>query len=100
MTDKAVDLKELQENDLCKINVFGAGTEAYFIVHRLVPLKIEKDLGEDQKPVTSFLDQIEGEPGKCMLFAKTALIVKQLLTEDEFRKEREIEIRKLKDYEK
>ena len=100
MTDKTADLRELEENDLCKINVFGAGTEACFIVHRLVPLKIEKDLGTEQKPVTTFLDHVDGEPGKCLLFARTALIVKQLLTDDEYRKEKEIEIRNLKNFAK
>ena len=82
--------KEKEKKGTCVINIFGAGIEASFEVHKNVPFKIGKELGEEHKSSVSFLDRGD-EPGKCLLFGRNSLLVKRLLTEEEYKKELEYE---------
>jgi len=76
----------MDNNDLRTINIFGAGIEAAFTVHKLVPTKLEKELGEEHRPVSHFLDRGQ-EKGRCRIFGRNALLIKEILTEAEFNNE-------------
>lgn len=81
---------ENEDKDLCKINVFGSGIQASFHVHKNIPFKIGKELGEENRNVTVFLDRGE-ELGECQMFGRNSLIVKKILNENEFEHKKETE---------
>lgn len=100
--DLEVQLQELEKKNLCRIDVYGAGTEATFTVHKQVPYKIAQNLGDQNKNVSVFLDHTAAERGQCVLFKRTALIIKKVLTDEAFdklKKEEEKEVSRYQNWE-
>lgn len=93
---QAAVLKELKEKGLSVINIFGTATEATFIVNDLVPEHIEKEFAEEQKLSVKFLDHKPESKGLCRLFAKTSMVVKTLMLDEDFEEENQLEVSKLK----
>lgn len=89
-------LKELKEKKLSLINVFGTATEASFIVNESVPDYIEKEFAENQKLSVRFLDHNPESKGLCRLFAKTAMVVKTIMLDEDFEHENSLEKANLK----
>ena len=92
---QAAILKELKDNGLAAINIFGTSTEATFIVNHLVPEFIEREFAEEQKQAVKFLDHNPESKGLCRLFAKTSLVIKTLMLDQDFDEENQIEMSKL-----
>jgi len=95
--NQAAILKELNDNGLSVINIFGTATEATFIVNCLVPEYIEREFAEEQKQAVRFLDHNPEKKGLCRLFAKTSMVVKTLMLEEDFEEENQLEVSKLKE---
>lgn len=93
---QAAVLKELREKGLSLINIFGTATEASFIVNELIPNYIEDEFAKNQKQSVKFLDHNPESKGLCRLFAKTAMVVKTCMLDEDFEHENNLEKTKLK----
>jgi len=89
-------LKQLKEQNLSMISIFGTSTEATFVVNEVVPQYIEKEFAENQKQSVKFLDHNPEGKGLCRLFAKTSMVVKSFMLDEDFENENQHEIEKLK----
>ena len=89
-------LKELKEKGLSLINIFGTAAEASFIVNESVPNYIEEEFAKNQKQSVAFLDHNPENKGLCRLFAKTAMVVKTLMLDEDFEYENDQEKTRLK----
>lgn len=89
-------LKELKEKGLSLINIFGTAAEASFIVNESVPNYIEEEFAKNQKQSVAFLDHDPENKGLCRLFAKTAMVVKTLMLDEDFEYENDQEKTRLK----
>lgn len=58
-------------NDLLDIELIGSNTFSLFKVHKKVPDKIRKDIGEEKRPYTTFLDRSD-DRGVVTMFAKNS----------------------------
>lgn len=90
-------LKQLKEQNLSMISIFGTSTEATFIVNEVVPEYIEKEFAENQKPSVKFLDHNPEAKGMCRLFSKTSMVVKTFMMDEDFENENQQEKEKLKE---
>lgn len=89
-------LKQLKEQKLSVISIFGTSTEATFVVNDDVPQYIEKEFAENQKQSVRFLDHSPEGKGLCHLFSKTSMVVKKFMLDEDFESENQREIKKLK----
>ena len=71
-TQQTSVLKQLKEQHLSMISIFGTSTEATFVVNEAVPEYIEKEFAENEKQSVKFLDHNPEGKGLCRLFAKTS----------------------------
>ena len=90
-------LKQLKEQNLSMISIFGTSTEATFIVNEVVPEYIEKEFAENKKPSVKFLDHNPEAKGLCRLFSKTSMVVKTFMLDKDFESENQQEKDKLKE---
>jgi len=88
-------LKQLKEQHLSVISIFGTSTEATFVVNEDVPLYIEKEFSENQKQSVRFLDHSPEGKGLCRLFSKTSMVVKNFMLDEDFESENQREMKKL-----
>lgn len=95
-TKKASVLKELKEKGLSLISIFGTATEATFIVNELIPDYIENEFAENQKQSVKFLDHNPESKGLCRLFAKTSMVVKTFMLDEDFEYKNKQEATQLK----
>jgi hypothetical protein len=79
------------------MSVFGTSTEATFVVNELVPEYIEQEFTENQKPSVKFLDHNPEAKGGCCLFARTSLVVKTHMLDEDFEEENRNEKNRLKE---
>jgi len=89
-------LKQLKEQKLSVISIFGTSTEATFVVNDDVPQYIEKEFAENQKQSVRFLDHSPEGKGLCHLFSKTSMVVKKFMLDEDFESENQREMKKLK----
>jgi len=89
-------LKQLKEQHLSVISIFGTSTEATFVVNEDVPQYIEKEFAENQKQSVQFLDHSPEGKGLCHLFSKTSMVVKKFMLDEDFESENQQEMEKLK----
>ena len=83
-------MNDYTEKDTCTINVFGAygsGVEASFQVHKNIPYKIKRKLGRELMGITTFLDRDSEEKGMCYLLGKNSLVIKELLSDEDYQKQ-------------
>lgn len=90
-------LKQLKEQNLSMISIFGTSTEATFIVNEAVPEFIEREFAENKKPSVKFLDHNPEAKGLCRLFSKTSMVVKTFMIDEDFESESKNEKNKLKE---
>ncbi len=90
-------LKEFKKQKLSMISIFGTSTEATFVVNEVVPQYIEKEFAENKKYSVKFLDHNPEGKGLCRLFAKTSMVVKTFMLDEDFESENQQEIAKLKE---
>jgi hypothetical protein len=89
-------LKQLKEQKLSVISIFGTSAEATFVVNDDVPQYIEKEFSENQKQSVRFLDHSPEGKGLCRLFSKTSMVVKEFMLDEDFESENQQELKKLK----
>lgn len=92
----AQQIKKLKEQGLSLMSIFGTSTEATFVVNELVPEYIEHEFTENQNQSVKFLDHNPEAKGGCCLFAKTSMVVKTFMVDEDFEEENENERKKLK----
>ncbi len=90
-------LREFKKQKLSMISIFGTSTEATFVVNEVVPQYIEKEFAENKKHSVKFLDHNPEGKGLCRLFAKTSMVVKTFMLDEDFESENQQEIAKLKE---
>ncbi|MFA7185733.1 MAG: response regulator [Victivallales bacterium] len=90
-------LKQLKEQNLSMISIFGTSTEATFIVNEVVPEFIEREFAENKKSSVKFLDHNPEAKGLCRLFSKTSMVVKTFMIDEDFESESKNEKNKLKE---
>jgi hypothetical protein len=72
---------------LRRIELLGANAFGIYKVHQKVPDKIRREIGEEKKAFSVFLDRNEEEKGQVTLFAKNSFIMKEIITDnDHFKK--------------
>ncbi len=95
-TEQTSVLKQLKEQHLSMISIFGTSTEATFVVNEAVPQYIENEFAENKKQSVRFLDHNPEGKGLCRLFAKTSMVVKSFMLNEDFESENQQEIAKFK----
>jgi len=95
-TEEAAVLMQLKEQHLSMISIFGTSTGAKFVVKEAVPQYIENEFTENKKLSVRFLDHNPEGKGLCRLFAKTSMVVKSFMLDEDFESENKQEIEKFK----
>ncbi len=73
------------DKDLLDIELIGSNTLSLFKVHKNIPDKIRKDIGDEKKPYTTFLDR-STDRGVITMFAKNSFLMKELIAEDDYKR--------------
>jgi CheY-like chemotaxis protein len=89
----AQKVRKLKEQHLSLMSVFGTSTEATFVVNEKIPTYIEQEFADNQKPSVKFLDHTPDAPGRCCLFARTSLVIKTFMLEEDFLEEKQAEMK-------
>ncbi|MCF6283555.1 MAG: response regulator, partial [Candidatus Polarisedimenticolaceae bacterium] len=81
---QAAVLKQLEEQKLSMISIFGTSTEAMFVVNEAVPKYIENEFTKNKRQSVMFLDHNPEGRGMCCLFSKTSMVIKKYMLDEEF----------------
>ena len=77
------NMSNAEENNLIEIQLTGSNSQGVFTVHKKIPEKIRREIGEEMRFHSTFLDRSKEEKGLVTLFSKNSFLMKEVIEDEE-----------------